>query len=186
MDRILQLLSLVLFAGCLLFTAFRFEAYDLLWMMLPLLRYGGYSIAICMAIAACWHVVLQHLVGDPIAVRRAIRTLLWVAASISLGCYMLSADRLSERIKMWRVQSTYQQALASNDGADCAVLDMRRDDVDLRIVVFPWGGGVMDNWWGAVFDPTGTIYAGINPGRFGASKQFCNEYSEGWFVCYFN
>jgi hypothetical protein len=182
MDRLLRLLSWGLAAGCLLFTVFRFEAYDLLWMMMPLLQYGGYGMAIFMAIVACWQVVSQHCSSDIIGGRRATRTLLGVAASISLSYYILNADRLSERIKMWRVQSAYQQALRSNEGA----LDMRRDDVDLRIVVFPWGGGVMDNWWGAVFDPTGTIYAGINPGRFGASKQFCNEYGEGWFVCYFN
>lgn len=54
-------------------------------------------------------------------------------------------------------------------------------------VAFPWPGGILDNWCGAVHDPTGTIGdAGKDAGGFvGGQSASCSLHEGSWYVCCF-
>ena len=135
---------------------------EYLWIMsfLPLLAWA--VVGLVLLAVALWK--LRTAATRPSALRTAgtvIGVALLFLPTTSLGSWV------TERVRFMRAREAYDRAVAQAgaEGTNASA-GLREGKGGLGYIVdpgppvrvaFPWPGGIMDNWCGAVFDPTGEV-----------------------------
>jgi hypothetical protein len=122
-----------------------------------------------------------------------------------LGLFLYGAQT-ARLVRFWVLKPGYQavireveQGLRDEDPIRARRTAFRIDDGMPLRVAFPWDG-IIDNWYGVVYDPTDELSrfcgdAGRNSGGFlkdptlrqlfGGTMTYCERLSQGWYFCWF-
>ena len=188
------------FAVYLLATIFFFDLYGVLWFGMILIGLClELALLVIMALAIIW------VFSAPTTRRRRIAVVVLLLSYLLVRWQSWNIGRCSY---LFRNIATYQLVIekaaagtitesGETPNSTCYYVD---PGPPIR-VAFPWPGGIIDNWYGAVFDPSGEVME-VNkferdfsnwqePSLQGTKKLFGGHlhYAEhlygSWYLCYF-
>lgn len=192
-------INLIYSAGWLLLTVAYFAYYydNLLSIFTPLLGWALLLACVPLAIAAAM-VGIKGNSRMPLAVAGLVITVAIV------GWLTPAGKSFGAHCKLWREKAHYQSVITRlAAGADDSASDhpIAVDPGPPRRVAFSWGG-ILDNWVGVVYDPTGEVmkadildtetwsnrddpdYASV-AGWFGGSLIRAKHLEGNWYLCWF-
>ena len=209
--RRLQRVAIVWAATGVLLALLQRLLWDALWVaaIVPLIAYAAAGVVFLLAALGCaWRDR-----GEPHARRGfalAVGILLVAGAALALGGGSLTAagDRALVRLRFERHRAAYERVVrevtagAPRPGARPVAGPRYHVDSGPPVrVAFPQPGGIIDNWEGVVYDPTGEVRAArgwrFDRGRqeftapasvrtlFGGDLVGCRSLGGPWYICSF-
>ncbi|MFT5467646.1 MAG: hypothetical protein ACI8UO_002752 [Verrucomicrobiales bacterium] len=152
-----------------------------LWMLSTLVDWGMILAGVCLAIGLLF---LKRPL--PIATAIAIGGIVWLSWFTSVG-WLTGAH-----FRVWRMESSYEAEVARILAMSDEELKAYKGSVEVeagppRRVAFSWGG-IIDNWIGVVYDPSGQV---LNVDQaevrslFGGDLQAAYHLWGPWYYCVF-
>jgi hypothetical protein len=175
------------------------DALFLLAGLIPLALWAAFGVLAIFALVRCIVATAHRVSRGP-----RLRTYLFFLALASAGTInYLHGPAIGLSIRFHMLKSTYERAVASIEAG-------KVPDTDLRVLVdkgppirvaFPWPGGILDNWSGVVYDPSGLVRKAMmlrkdlsnlhDPafrdvtGLFGGDLCYCKSLGGNWYFCGF-
>ncbi len=131
----------------------------------------------------------------------ALRRKDWLVGALALGIAAVSlvvvvyGRDVGTHLRFARHRAGYAATIQHVEGALARDGDLTGVPGDLSVepgpplrVAFPWPGGLMDNWCGAVYDPSGeVVHAEREHVRqlFGGTLLSCSGLERNWYLCCF-
>lgn len=166
---------------------------------------------LCKVGHAFWGTLIILTICVPFQFDRRIACVLVVTVTAVAVAFVTFGGRCARLARFHLMKASYQNAIgqiaahnAKSGFEQDAIINEGSYQIDsgppIR-VIFPWPGGILDNWQGVVYDPTGTImrineiaepFAEVHDPPlnqlqwlFGGKLIAVERLQDGWYFCWF-